>query len=415
MKRTIVMLLVVAIALIAGLFFATRTHRRAASHAAAAPPTDEAGAPVRTAEISPASPSTRVPRPTAGAAAGVADAGPTAAAEPEGTFHYGTLPKSAPASYQVTPVSSRQVAVNLAGGASGVYTMSDEPGPFPSTRSIRGRVLDETGAPLPGATVIAGEGLRVMFGSLSAEVGAVAGDDGSFALAAPQTALDLVAVHAHGWSPVEHVEAGAGDVQMDLRIDRTGSIEGRLTHDGKPDQFEIRVEGGGLSLLFESDPDGTYRVPVLSPGTYTISAGLTQLIGGGASKFARATVTVSPGETTHQDLDVTTGVLIVVDMTLPAGVTAPLQTNAAYLFAGSVAPATEKDARALAKTLPSGQSDFLLFGGSNTATPIQFHDRDPGPYTICADLAFDGAPELFRCQQLVVAPDPPVRQVLFAF
>jgi RNA polymerase sigma factor (sigma-70 family) len=291
--------------------------------------------------------------------------------------------------YELTRLSPKQVAVDLAGGPSKLRSGSAALGlPQPETpvtlRTLRGRVLDETGRPVAGAVVVTGKSLRVTLGtSLSAQSGTTTGRDGSFALELwdGESKL-LLALHHSGWSPVTKVAAGTGDLALELQLQPTAALEGTVTRGGAPLEAEVWVsQPGGTSfgIRVPTDAQGRYRVDRLPSGTLEVRA--TQPQGTGAGSHATRSVSLASGQTHRRDLDLPVGALVTVDAEVPEDA---IMMRYTLLVGEHAVP----DAAALARLqteLPSDQTRSMLFGGSDLDEVMQFDDVPPGLVTVCAE------------------------------
>ncbi len=317
-----------------------------------------------------------------------------------------------PARYQLTVIGPAMVAVALGGGTSNSYQPGYvPPPPAPSGHGISGRVVDAAGHAIEGAVVVTGDRLQIMWGELTGEAGATTAADGSFKIdPAPDHDIAIIALHPGGWSPVTRVTARDG---VQLVVPPSGAITGKVTYGGTPVQASLAVSPQGFDRVrfaFDSGIDGIYRFPLLAPGLYDVSAAPARGIGGGAGKREHATATVTPGTAVVQDFPLAEGVLIVVHGTPPTGKTAYIVD--AFLLAGHHAIADHAALSAVIATLPKEGHDELLLGGVDATTPIQFHDRAPGPYTVCAELRFaDTQVRSFGCEQIDLAAEPNVREL----
>lgn len=135
------------------------------------------------------------------------------------------------------------------------------PPPPPTTGSVRGRILDSDGAPLPGATIRAGDRT------------ATTGDDGTFTLAdLPPGDVEL-SIERSGHQPLTRtvaVTAGA-DAALDVnlaRIKLPSQIRGVIRDfGGKGLPATVRIEPLGLEVTAAADGSFSVDVP---PGTYTL-------------------------------------------------------------------------------------------------------------------------------------------------
>ncbi len=158
--------------------------------------------------------------------------------------------------------------------------------------SIRGRVVDGTGQPVPGAQ------LAVALSEHSAQVGEVTDANGTYAV--PVEAAEVKFVRATAWHPTfgtgssPLLDVGVGDVQIpDILLRATHRIEGRLTFpDGVPiSNLEVAFRsasgekdvtlahlvafgspGEGLNRgSFRTDEDGRFLVDGVAEGDYKLT------------------------------------------------------------------------------------------------------------------------------------------------
>ena len=165
--------------------------------------------------------------------------------------------------------------------------------------NLVGRVLDEAGAPIAGATVVAGaaptrldsRGMKVIPQWTGRH--AVTGDDGRFAMSGLKTGKQPVTARADGfgiWRNEASIAAEA-PTTVEIRLQVAATIHGRVTDgNGKPvDGASIRaydlapqtrfLAGGQIDFDEEfghigaiSDADGNYRLEDVTPGTAFVFA-----------------------------------------------------------------------------------------------------------------------------------------------
>lgn len=178
---------------------------------------------------------------------------------------------------------------------------------------ITGRVFGADGAPLEGATVLAGQGDNLMSMRAAPGQSDAAGrfhveDEASGDL----TLTYLHAEHLRKKIEIRH-DKGRRTVAPDVRLDPGGVIAGRiLDEDGKPVAgaepnatnpsagmdlgfvFTMASAGGGRR---SSDSNGEYRVPGLESGSYTL-----KITAPGYEPFLREEVAVTAPKTTRIDV-----------------------------------------------------------------------------------------------------------------
>jgi hypothetical protein len=135
------------------------------------------------------------------------------------------------------------------------------PPPPPTTGSVKGLIVDNDGAPLPGATI-----------RLGART-ATTGDDGTFTLTDITPGSVDVLVERPGHAPAQRtltITAGA-ESQLDVTLTRVrppSQIKGLVrSFDGKGLAATVRVEPAGVEVV--AGADGLFQIDV-PPGTYTV-------------------------------------------------------------------------------------------------------------------------------------------------
>jgi hypothetical protein len=156
--------------------------------------------------------------------------------------------------------------------------------------TITGRVLDPDGHPA-AQTHVSGYASSIW-------VGANARTDGSFVLGPLPRGSFLLDASAYfsSFAPSEHLQVDAGARDVVLRLRRGGKLAGRVVDAsgaGLVAQIAVAIPGdkmGGVHMP-TSNPDGSFEVQGLLPGTYALAATLTdgragvlrgvELVGGG--------------------------------------------------------------------------------------------------------------------------------------
>lgn len=171
---------------------------------------------------------------------------------------------------------------------------------------VRGRVVDEGGAPVPGARVSLREGWR----SWDLPRG-VSGADGSFTLTSVADGTYHLLAEKEGYARNEEGQevtvAGSSVGGVEVKLGRGGAVAGQLLGLDFTDLAQVRVfsEGGG-SRTGMVRPDGSYRVENLSPGRRRIVAALP-----GGTRQAEGEVDLEPGVSEARlDLDFGGGVTL---------------------------------------------------------------------------------------------------------
>ena len=139
------------------------------------------------------------------------------------------------------------------------------PPPEPEVFEITGRVVDESGTPVPDAAV------TLSLGELAEEYRTAA--DGSFRFEVEAQGEGTVAVESPGFDRVKRTVAVAGkDVAVDEVVLRpavpAGELKGLIRGlDGKPVAAAVTVEGTEITL--KTDAQGSFSVDV-PPGSYVV-------------------------------------------------------------------------------------------------------------------------------------------------
>ncbi len=238
----------------------------------------------------------------------------TAFAGDDGAFAV-TTPAGAVALEVAGPgLVARRVSLEVADGArTDAGTITVDPG-----RSVSGRVLDERGAPVEGATVAAGTllsggGAELYIPTESVGARSATTDaDGRYLLAGfPPTPLTLVAgKDGVGRAASVAVARGADSAVVDLVLQATGGVDGTVTRGGQPlaDTVVIANPLGAPSSNFfvVTGPDGSFAFDALTAGDYF----LYPMLGGGGNRpkdMALHTVTVTAGRRARIALDASGG------------------------------------------------------------------------------------------------------------
>lgn len=283
-------------------------------------------------------------------------------------------------------------------------------------RTLRGRVVRDDGQPIGGATVLAGPRILAEGGRLDAPaLGDVlklrqtrSADDGSFALdGVGSGALVVAAEHpTRGRSAFTRVAAGMSNVELELALLTTGSLEGTITRDGVPaagtpvlaaGSDDPRAAAAG-SAAVTSAADGAYLFTALAPGRYSVIALLGR---DGASTARRAWIVVKPGARVRLDIDIPAG-----------GVTVMVRATRAD---GTVPDATQVLMTPVAT--PDGRPTSFHVGVIAAGQALTLAGVAPGNYTLCGivpermEQPFDdGDPAGAGCREAVVAGEPAVQE-----
>jgi protocatechuate 3,4-dioxygenase beta subunit len=201
--------------------------------------------------------------------------------------------------------------------------------------SIAGRVADERGAAVAGATVRAtgGEGQ---------ERPAVSAADGSFRISGLSAGRQRLEARAEGFSP------GGGDVELEasaiegleIRLQRGVVLRGRLRGLAPRELADAEVGAWSPSLGSRSgsvDPTGGFQIGGVEPGEWRVLA-----LAAHGRRQASASVSVAPGAEVPLDLDFGQGVTI-AGRVLGGGVPLPNVEVSLVAVDGSTGGATQTD------------------------------------------------------------------------
>jgi hypothetical protein len=277
------------------------------------------------------------------------------------------------------------VAVNLEGGASEVYSpklakvrlVEDPP---TVERRIHGRVVDAAGHGVAGAAVIVGPNVSTQFDDhLFAEQGGTTRADGSFDFVVrrdePELAMALDATA--GWSAPVAVPTGRADQDLVISLPPPSTLAVHVRQGGAPRDARVTVQRPGLTLALDTDARGELEIAMLPPGRYTVHAHGAQQFAGGMATPTTQEVTLAAGNTTDANIDLPTGALVVATVK-----TATMPDAFVYYLVPGAEP--NLDAATLdARRKTDSSIGSAVLGGRDANRPMQFHDIQPGDYTIC--------------------------------
>ena len=336
-----------------------------------------------------------------------------AATSVESAEDHPTLP-----AYELTVAAPTLVAVNLSGGASSVTTFREPDPPLDFTRHVRGYVSTWDGKPARGAVVLVGKRIRQQWGSLIGEQGAITDELGAFDVAvhSAETRYAMAIHHVVGWSSTQIIPAGDGDLAVELTIAPPGSLFGAITRGNEPERAALTLTSvdDTISLSLTSENDGTFRYPLLPPGTYRLRAALAQEVAGGASKALDFDIVVKPNESTEQNIELPVGLLLAVHVISPKTMHASMIEYT--LVHGEHAPATDAALKELVATPVGANHRYMLFGGSHKEHVMQFYDLAPGTVTVCVTLRKSKQKAIgFECKKLALDASVDVQEITLDF
>lgn len=303
-------------------------------------------------------------------------------------------------------------------------------------RSVSGRVVDASGAPVENATVHVGRRLRGSGTDLSSNSGgpfalntktSTTDEKGYYSIQGlPAGALAIVAEHpVEGRSSAMELPVNSIDItDLNLAVVPPGAIAGTVTAAGQP-VAAARVTAqsqtiASISYRVEAGPDGAYRFERLAPDSYLVTASVGGFRGGGSGRYSQATA-VQSGQTVQIDLRIDAGSVDVVVTLVPA------EGSAGFTFVRAAQGELQaRNARELDIALANRTSGFSSFGFTRRGSQVRIEDAPAGALTVCAlplptEISDPGAmgPYMERegdrlpvfCQAVNVAESPAEQQV----
>jgi len=255
-------------------------------------------------------------------------------------------------------------------------------------RRVAGRVVDETGAPVSGALVSVGayvvsDGSSIWQGRSegAGRRNTTSAEDGSFefvGLGADEQVL--IAEHpVRGRAVDVQVPPGLQDLSVDLMVERTGAIEGRVTLNGNGRQAVVTAMAGGVRSLHKTVAlsDGRYRFTRLAPGTYVVSAHFA-LSPDSTVSVRSEPVSTESGAASGIDLDAPLGESSVV-------VDARTQSDRDWVGQVLLIPGTVTATRAVQLEAAIAEVDdgVVHQGAARSGRPVRIVGVRPGPHTVC--------------------------------
>jgi hypothetical protein len=257
-----------------------------------------------------------------------------------------------------------------------------------SGRAVSGYVLDTGGRPIPGARVGGGQiliadGVEVGghgdFPDWMGMLKTTSGDDGRFLLnGIPRDPFLVVAEADEGRSQFTRVAGGDESVELNLRLEPPGSVQGRVSRGGQraPDAVVSATPQGvaGSHLIVRSAMDGSYKLDKLAPGTYLLTA---TIAAAGSATSTTVPLSVVAGERSHVDLNIQAG-----SVTLHVSAPKPDVTAQVLLlaFRGDLPVRTVAELQAFLADHGSPSSRTGLIAQGNEAVLV---DVTPGQYQLC--------------------------------
>jgi protocatechuate 3,4-dioxygenase beta subunit len=259
-------------------------------------------------------------------------------------------------------------------------------------RSLSGRVLAPDGTPVADAQVVAapwlsGGGDKLFIRDESGPAQETTSDaDGRYTLSGfePGKLVLLAERKGIGRSATISVPAQPPSAHVDLMLQATGSLEGKVTRDGQPfaDTVVIATARETTANFFVmTGPDGRYALDTLAPGPQMVMAFINR-----RKDAVSRLITVEPGRRARADLEVKSG---------PITLTVKVQGSDGQPATATVAAASPPFAVAEGATLesaresfaPTEPTSFYVRGGRGS---VDVEGLAAGRYQICA--AQKGAP-----------------------
>ena len=264
----------------------------------------------------------------------------------------------------------------------------------PSGRSVHGRVLEDNGSVVPGATVVVAKRLVGDGTNLTLQLGTAVEEsmglkrtmsdrDGFYRITGIPTERHLlVAEHDKlGRSNAVILPAGPDGASSDLVLHGCGSVAGVVTENGKPVSgavIQANSKGEASQLVVvHAGQDGSYLIKKLHAGEHRITAALLGESGMGARSNGRI-VKVLPNEQIKVDIDINGG-----DVTLTVQVKgvdgAGIDTAQVIVLKGTHQVSGVEDLNKAAMSSGGGiMQTFWL-----PVKPAVFKKLQPAEYTLC--------------------------------
>ncbi|MCP4448019.1 MAG: carboxypeptidase regulatory-like domain-containing protein [Myxococcales bacterium] len=256
-------------------------------------------------------------------------------------------------------------------------------------RVLRGTVVDKSGQAVAGAEVVMathgtsltpkdlGTGMEDLFGLRRA----TSDESGRFSIGGLGTGKSVLASDhkAHGRSLGIEVPKGHDDLEIEVKLQDTGSVRGTVSVNGKPvPNVQVLItstEGAAHIVVVPSDERGAYYAERVLAGEQKVSA---MLGAGGSGSMAATIVKVKPGATTEAELQMNEG-SITVGVTVKGVEDAHIDASQVFLFQGEVDAKTGGELNALFLKAASGSKMTFAIG----AQEAKFEKVVPGGYSVC--------------------------------
>lgn len=317
---------------------------------------------------------------------------------------------SAPATPLAAAVPAPAPDAGATGDAAAPVTTQQPPGRVPGpTGFVTGRVVDGDGLPLPGLSVIAGDGTEPLGGLVG-----TTGPDGRYLIDTVPVGPVVVSISDLGglWVPqsiaANVVEGQTTTVDLVLREVRTGTVGGVIWSNAAEDSTEqditiYLIDEDGFERATTDVEDGAFVFRDVDPGTYTL-AFVDQSVDRAepyATSFLGDVVDFDDAEY----LDLNAGDRINVDVHLilerdvptvtPTPTPTPTITPAPTPTAStpSTPPATATPGRATGTTAPRSPSSGSASksGALTVAAPAPAAAARTAPFTVAQIIAEFGA------------------------
>lgn len=233
-------------------------------------------------------------------------------------------------------------------------------------RTLRGTVVDGAGAPVAGATVVAGRQLEADGLSLapypSPRLDIVVSDrDGHFTVAGLGTGeTTVVADHERrGRSIAVAVPPGTADVEATLTLKTPGVVRGFIRVRGAPTDADVMLHTADAPngrLVVPTGPDGGYRFDRVAPGRYMLYASLRHGTNASGSNGSGRAIVVEPGRVVDADLELgSDGVAVTLHLGAPATIEFGYGLMAAMQAPLTALPRTVTEARRMLTSSGGGE------------------------------------------------------------